>query len=278
MQLGIFAKTFSGSDPNTVLAAVAKAGFKAAHYNMACSGLAAMPDTIDDDVADTVHEAATRHGVALVGLSATWNMIHPDKAQRESGFVGLSAIGKQSKCMGPRLVTLCTGTRDPDDQWRHHPENVSPSAWADLLASMEKAIAIAEQYDLTLGIEPELANVVSDAKAAKRLLDEMQSSRLGIVLDPANLFERPDKDTRHRLVEEAVSLLGDRIVMAHAKDRDEQGGFVAAGCGVIDFAHFIDTLKQSGFDGPMVTHGLTAEEAPITAKFLADLLASKGAA
>jgi len=277
MQLGIL-QNLSGSDPDTVLASVVNAGFKAAHYNMACSGLAAMPDAIEDSVADAVHDAALHHGVALVGLSATWNMIHPDPALRDKGFAGLRVIGQQSKRIGPRLVTLCTGTRDKDDQWRHHPDNQTPAAWADLLTSMEKAVLIADEYDLVLGIEPELANVVSDAKAAKRLIDEIQSKRLGIVLDPANLFEVADSDTRRRLVEDAASLLGDRIVMAHAKDRDAQGGFVAAGRGVIDFSHFIQTLKQCGFDGPLVTHGLTAEEAPATAQFLVGLLAGKGAA
>ena len=91
--------------------------------------------------------------------------------------------------MGTRLVTLCTGTRDPADPWRAHPDNGTPEAWRDLTASMETAIAAAEASDVYLGIEPELANVVSSAEAARRLIDEMKSPRLRIVIDAANLFE-----------------------------------------------------------------------------------------
>ena len=67
------------------------------------------------------------------------------------------------------LLTLCTGTRDPDDQWRRHPGNDTPEAWRDLLASMDVALAVAEDYDLHLGIEPELANVVDSASRARRM-------------------------------------------------------------------------------------------------------------
>jgi sugar phosphate isomerase/epimerase len=43
---------------------------------------------------------------------------------------------------------------------------------------------------------------------------------------------------------------------------------VAAGKGVIDFPHFIGELRRVGFDGPLVTHGLSESEAPAVATFL----------
>lgn len=43
------------------------------------------------------------------------------------------------KGMGTSVVTLCTGTRDPEDMWRWHPENTSSQAWDELLRSMDAA-------------------------------------------------------------------------------------------------------------------------------------------
>ncbi len=80
MQLGIFAKTFPGSDPETVLAGVANAGFGVAQYNMACSGLDPLPDAIPEEVPTAIRAAATASGVGIVAVSGTFNMIHPDKA------------------------------------------------------------------------------------------------------------------------------------------------------------------------------------------------------
>ena len=68
-------------------------------------------------------------------------------------------------------------------------------------------------------------------------------------------------------------MLGPNIAMAHAKDRDATGAFVAAGTGVIDFEHFIAGLKAVNFNGPIVTHGLQEAEAPQVAAFLSGMIA-----
>ena len=43
------------------------------------------------------------------------------------------------------------------------------------------------------------------------------------MLDPANLFETEPAEEKRRIIADAVDLLGDRIVMAHAKDRAADG-------------------------------------------------------
>jgi sugar phosphate isomerase/epimerase len=247
---------------------VADAGYAAAQFNMACLGLPSMPDSIEPDAARSVAEASSQTGVSIAAVSGTYNMIHPDRSVRQVGRARLEVLAASCADMGTRLITLCTGTRDAQDQWRWHPDNATETAWNDLRAEMEAAIRIAERFDIELGIEPELANVVSSARAARRLLDEMKSKRLRIVLDPANLFEVADNAERHRLIDEAVDLLAAEIGMAHAKDRHADGSFAAAGQGVVDFPHFIGRLKVAGFDGPLITHGLTEAEAPGVGAFL----------
>jgi sugar phosphate isomerase/epimerase len=75
-------------------------------------------------------------------------------------------------------------------------------------------------------------------------------------------------EEQRRIVSEAVDMLGPHIIMAHAKDRKADGSFAAAGTGVLDYPHLIRTLKNSGFNGTLVTHGLSASEAPEVAEFL----------
>ena len=76
MKLGVFAKTFEGETPGSVLAAAAAAGYEAVQYNMACSGIGPLPLEVSGVVADAVAEAAaapefrghrrgcTAHGIA----------------------------------------------------------------------------------------------------------------------------------------------------------------------------------------------------------------------
>jgi sugar phosphate isomerase/epimerase len=277
MRLGIFAKTFPGSDPETVLAGVANAGFGLAQYNLACSGLDPLPGAIPEEVTTAIRAASAAAGVGIAAVSGTVNMIHPDPEVRRDGLRRLAVLITAAPAMGTRLVTLCTGTRDPADPWKFHPDNATPEAWRDLVASMETAIAAADANGVDLGIEPELANVVSSAEAARRLIDEMQSPRLRIVLDAANLFETASLAEQRDIVARAVDLLADRIVMAHAKDRAVNGDFVAAGQGVLDYRHYLAALRRAGFDGALVAHGLTAGEAPAVGAFLRRALSASGA-
>ena len=268
MKLGIFAKTFEGSEPASVMHAAKQAGFSEVQYNMACSGLASMPDRIDVATALAVHQAAQRSAIKISAVSATYNMIHPDLAVRELGLQRLDVIAARCAELGTSLITLCTGTRHATDQWQWHVENESQEAWRDLTSEMAKALTIAERHNVNLGIEPELANVVNSASKAKILIDQMKSSRLKIIFDAANLFEVATMEEQRTIISSSIDLLAPHIVVAHAKDRMPDGAFTVAGQGCLDYGHYIACLTSIGFEGALVTHGLTAADAMAVSQFL----------
>jgi sugar phosphate isomerase/epimerase len=210
--------------------------------------------------------------VSICGVSGTFNMIHPDPDVRRWGLERLDVIARSAHPMGTNLVTLCTGTRDAEDQWRGHPDNATPAAWRDLCVVMTEAIAIADAHDVHLGIEPELANVVSSAALARQLIEDLQSDRLRIVVDPANLFDAGHR--QRRIVSEAIDQLGDLVVVAHAKDRAPDGTITTPGTGLVDFDHYLTELERIGFDGPLVAHGFAGRDATMVARFLGGRLAS----
>jgi sugar phosphate isomerase/epimerase len=272
MQVGIFAKTFPGTDALSVLSAVRDSGYVSTQFNLACCGLPSMPDAVPEPLVKAIRAAAQATGVSLAALSGTYNMAHPDPSVRQKGLAQLAVVIETAAALSIPLVTLCTGTRHPNDQWTHHPENTDPTAWTDMAKEMSKALALAEDHGVDLGIEPEQANIVISAADAKRLIAEMGSKRLRIVLDPANLFEKATPPQALAIVERAVETAGEHIAMAHAKDRYADGRFATAGQGVVDFPEFVARLKSVGFDGPLVTHGLSALEAPDVAGFLKELI------
>lgn len=272
MRLGIFAKTFAGTDPAAVLAAVRQAGYETTQFNLACAGLPSMPDAVPADAIASVRAAAQSNGVSLAALSGTYNMAHPDKAVRDDGLRRLAVVIEAAAALGIPLVTLCTGSRNAADQWAYHPDNADPAAWSDMAAETAKALALAEGAGVDLGIEPEQANIVTSARDATRLIAEMGSKHLKIVLDPANLFEHATPGEARAIVAAAIDEAAGHIAMAHAKDRHGDGRFATSGQGIVDFPDFVARLKAAGFDGPLVTHGLSADEAPDVAAFLRRLL------
>ncbi|HXN33404.1 MAG TPA: sugar phosphate isomerase/epimerase family protein [Polyangiaceae bacterium] len=269
--IGIFAKTFLRSTPDENAGAVVAAGFHVVHYNLACAGLASMPDRIDPSAIHAARRALEKRSVAVVGLSATFNMIDPDPEKRSAGLRRLAELAPHARTLGTSLVTLCTGTRDPTDMWRGHADNATPAAWADLCRSMQQALAIAEGADVTLAIEPETANVVDSAHKAERLLGEMSSERLKIIVDPANLIRADDRHRMPDVLDAFFDRLGANIVQAHAKDvifENNEVAHVPAGTGTLDYAVYLQLLAAMPNAVPLIIHGLNESEVPHARAFV----------
>jgi sugar phosphate isomerase/epimerase len=273
--IGIFAKTFPRPTHEENLDAVRSHGLGVVQYNLACAGLPSLPERIEPRLAQQVGAAAALRGISIAAVSGTFNMIDPIPERRDVGMRRLGQLAGACALLGTKIITLCTGTRDPDDMWRGHPANGRPDAWADLLAAMEQALAIAEEHDLWLAIEPETANVVDSPAKARRLLDELRSLRLKIIIDPANLFHVEDLPRQRAILDAAFDLLGPDMVLAHAKDVRVVGGtvhHVTAGTGVLDYPHYLTLLRH--IPVPLIVHGLAEAEVEGALTFLRGALAA----
>lgn len=267
MEIGIFARTFGEPTLAGVLDAVASLGIRHIQFNISCMGL---QDELDTAACQQARIEMDARGIEVASLSATYNMIHPDPAARARGMGRLGLLASHAADLGADLLTLCTGTRNPDSMWRDHPHNGSPEAWSDLLSAMEQALTIADEHDLRLGIEPEVSNVVSSPRKARALLDTMASDRLVVVMDGANVFPAGTIGRQRDILDEAFEFLGDRIGLAHAKDlsRDGEAGHEAAGTGLLDYDHYVALLYRNGYAGALILHSLTPAQAPACVAFL----------
>lgn len=268
MDLGIFAKTFVRPTLGETLDAVVSHGLRWVQFNFACAGLPSMPERID--CADAIRRELAARKISMAAVSGTFNMIHPDPTVRCEGLKRLRTLAAACGELGAPVITLCTGTRDPENMWRRHPGNAEPSAWRDLLASMLEAVRIADDHGVTMAFEPEVANVIDTAAKGRRLLDETGSPRLKVVIDAANLFHAGQLPRMREILDEAFELLGRDIILAHAKDlsRDGEAGHEAAGTGRLDYDHYLARLKASGFRGPLILHGLAEDQVDQSVAFL----------
>jgi sugar phosphate isomerase/epimerase len=270
MEIGIFAKTFARRRLEWTLDAVRAHGLRCVQFNMACTGLPPMPDRIDPSLCDRIRKALAARGLRMAAVSGTFNMIHPDPEQRRTGLARLRVLAEACRDLGTSIITLCTGTRAADNMWRRHPDNDTADAWDDLLVSMRSALEIAEATGVTLAFEPEVANVVDSAAKGRRLLDELASPRLKVVMDGASLFHAGELPRMREILDEAFALVGKDISLAHAKDlsRDGEAGHEAAGQGLLDYDHYLALLRRVGYDGPLILHGLTEEQVDACVEFL----------
>ena len=268
--IGIFANTFKSSDFEGVLDAVKAHGLATIELNLSSLNLANLAGTdtlpleaaLSEGLIQKVQSACRERGITVVSLAAYFNMIHPDKKQRNAGLRQLEPLMKLAKALDTKILALCTGTRDPEQMWRYHPANYEPQAYRDLLDSLNEALALAETYDRVLAFEPEVNLVIDSPKKARDLLDDIASPRLKVIFDPANIFPKGGLTHMRQLMTEAAHLLAKDIVLAHAKDilEDGQAGDVAAGKGKLDYRHYLKLLREIGFGGAILLHGLSEAE------------------
>jgi sugar phosphate isomerase/epimerase len=237
-----------------------------------------MPDAISRAESQRIRDAFAAHGVAIAAVSGTFNMAHPDSAARQAGLRRLSAVAAACGDLGASIITLCTGTRNRESMWRWHAESYTDAAWRDMAETVREAARIGEAHGVTMAFEPEVNNVVDSARRARRLLDEVASPRLKVIMDGANIFHAGELPRMTEMLHEAFDLLGGDIALAHAKDLDHDGdaGHLPAGKGLLDYPLYLSLLRQTGFDGVIILHGLRADEVDECATFLRGHLSTQG--
>lgn len=268
MQLGIFAKTFPRSTLEETLDAVIQHDLHCIQFNMACVGLPSMPEAIDPALITQIQAEMKSREITMAAVSGTFNMAHPDPQIRRDGLRRLGVLSTVCKAIGTSIITLCTGSRDPKNMWHWHDENTSSAAWHDMLETVSAAVKIAENSGITLAFEPERANVVYNTRLARELLTSIASPHLKVVLDPANIINGRNQASIPDVIDEAFDLLGDHIVMAHAKDKDSDDGFRAAGKGILDYSRYLKHLNNMNFEGALIIHSLEEWEVDTSVQFL----------
>ena len=228
------------------------------------TGQLELPGTISRETLSAVAHASEKYDLPIEVINATFNMAHPDPAVREEGLIRLGVHLDAAKAFGCPILSLCTGSRNPDHLWRPSPENDTPEAWNAMFDTVWRAVELAEAAGVTLAVESEASNVIDTPGKARRLMDEIGSERLKMILDAANLFHRGEAkpENARRTLDEAFAAYGDDIVAAHGKDIRAGDGidFCGTGLGIVDFAYMAELLREKGYRGDMFLHGIYDED------------------
>ena len=276
-EIGVFARVFPAGPPDTVAGEIAAAGFTVTQLNLSALGRPTLDLALTEADAAAIDTAFSAAGVRVWGVSGTFNVIHPDLTVRRAGIAGCRAVIARASTLGAEVVTLSTGTRDPDDTWQAHPDNGSADAWHDLRATLDELLPAAADAGIRLGVEPELGNVVRDAETAHRLLDELgdDARHVAIVLDPANLLTVDTLPRQEEILTRAFELLGSRTAAVHAKDV-VPAGYAASGVGGMDYELVSRLLTLLPESVPVIAQDLRAADARRVHDFLVGHIGASG--
>lgn len=271
MRIGVCTTDFARRGMDRLFSDIAELGFECAQFAFASideaecevTGAIEIPEFIPEGLPGRIVKSARARGLSVAALNGTYNMAHPDADVRAEGAKRFLTLLEAASAMEVPFITICTGSRSLESLWKRHPDTGSAEAFFDMEENMALILPRAEKLGVTLLIETEAANTVSTPERARRLMDDMGSPNLKIVLDPANLFlpgtARPEN--ARGTLDDAFARFGGDILLAHGKDIRAGGDidFCATGLGIVDFPYMLSRLKELGFAGDMVLHGIYDE-------------------
>lgn len=280
MQLGAYSPEVPGDTAQAVFARARAMGFTSMQYSFVTSHGEELPLAITTADIDAIAAASRVHGIAIDAINGTFNMIDRRPAQLAENLRRFEQVARAAAALGCGIVTLCTGSRSDKSMWSYHPDTALPDAWDDMIKTTRELTPIAHRYGIKLGVETEASNVVYSTERTRRYLDDIADDALGVILDCANLFRAgmARAENVRPVIAQAFDALGDNIILAHGKDILESDGiaFTAPGRGIVDYRYYFARLKQAGYSGPLILHGIRNADyfAPSIARMQTELAAA----
>ncbi|MBW4082679.1 sugar phosphate isomerase/epimerase [Paenibacillus sp. S150] len=194
-------------------------------------------------LASYIGEQFDRAGIRIGVLGCYINPIHPDPAVRRLEIDRFKEHLRYARQFGAPMVATETGALATFAEFE--PYRYEELGWETLRTTVEELAEEAEKWGVFLGLEGVCTHTLSTPAKMRRILDEVPSSSIGVVLDPCNWIgdNVPQQD---RIIDDAFNLFGDRIILAHLKDMYPGGSHIRhgqAGRGLFHTAEFLNKLQ-----------------------------------
>jgi len=229
---------------------------------------------IDDELTQEVKTALDEKGVKVAMMGAYFNPVHSNKTLVAETVENFNNHLKKAKFFGTELVGTETGSYN-DDEWTWHEHNQTEDAYQEVLKVFKEILPVATQAKTYLTIEPAYHHVISTPKRLKRLVDDLNSQNVRVIFDLFNLLHDENTHEQHSLIDEMIDLLGDKIMIVHAKDfvlEEGQLMQVAPGKGDLDYPYLINKLKTLKTAPDLILEGVEGDDIEFSRTFLSGLI------
>ena len=248
--------------PETLFSRIAADGFEGVMlaFQKAIEGVSSYYDVTPEHIT-RVQKALQENKLALGTLGVYMELGLTVESARQKAVDQFLVGLRMASDMG--LTQVASETTPMQKQ----PAGTTPKeAYRCLVRSMEEVLPTAEELGISVCLEPVYYHALSDARLAKRLMDDLKSPNLKITLDPANLLDIPHFEDQYAVWDEAFTLLGDAIRIVHMKGiravngkREKAARFSES---ILDYPYLFDCIKH--LNRPL--HIVREETDPATAR------------
>lgn len=181
--------------------------------------------------------------VAVLGCYL--NLANPDPVQLKAIQNKYLANIRFAAQLGAGVVGTETGA--PNVEYKFEEACWNEESLQIFIKNLRPVVKYAEQMGVLLAIEPVVRHIVCNPARARRVLDEIDSPNLRIILDPVNLLESYNYEKQDEIIDEAIELLGKDVAVLHVKDfviRDGKLVSVPVGQGQCHWDRIMPYMKK----------------------------------
>lgn len=175
-----------------------------------------------------------------------------------------------AKDFGADVIGTETGVRATLEE-THSEEN-----YQFFVNNMRPIIKKAEEIGVTVGIEPVYSSTIWSPQVMKRMLDEVNSDNLKVILDISNMTHAPTRHMQCDIINDSFDLFGDKIAAVHLKDftfdEENRKSFAVAGTGELMTELIFDRLEALNYTPEIILDETKLELYEDSLKVLSEVL------
>ena len=232
------------------------------------------PQKLTGDYALRVRQDFDESGLECAVLGCYLNLADPDPERRAKTQEIYKAHLRFAAAIGARVVGTETYA-NPESRFAE-PAPQSEEAFRLLTDSLVPVVRCAEETGAVLAVEPVWYHIISTPERAARMLEELPSDNLQIILDAVNLISPEEAGQAEETIRRAISLLGDRVRILHMKDYviTPEGKMDACACGLGGMKYEQLLSFAAGRDLPMTLENTVPDNAEAARLYLEKIAAA----
>ena len=246
---------------------------------------AELQDELGEEDCRRVRRLYESEGMALVqmGLGFSECLFHPDAEERRRCVETIGRGIELARQMEADICLFRTGSLNPAGPYSPSPENRRPECYQRLVESLAVIARKAESVGQRAVLETHQLTILDSPETNRRVLEEVGSDQLGVVMDAVNhfqsLFHVYDSTAR---LHEIFDVMGQLCPVGHCKDLSVDSGLVlhireeVPGEGELDVSTLLRRWQDLDPEASMLLEHLAVEKYPLASDNVHRIAAEAG--
>ena len=247
MIIGMRGHDFGRMEPAQLAQAIAAHGFGATQLAFGKAFVQPADTYMTPEALQGIRSAFDAQSIRIPVMGCYISASDADDAVRAAAKEKFAAALRASVILGAG----CVGTETTHFAFD---ESEREAAYSRLVDFMRYVVPVAESCGAIVGVEPVAYHTLSTPEMTRRLLDDVQSSSLRVILDMANLVPPgvSDPAVQQELLSRALTCFGEKICVLHVKDgvwnSENQWENRPLGEGIMDWKTLLPALRAHNDD------------------------------